>query len=247
VPGKALRTPTPTPSSPSMTVAAPPDVGGNSDQIARMKADEAAHKLSGAGASRTPDEVRDSGVLDAFAALEGVEVPKSEKDRTVADDSVLVRQGLSKMTPEQIEELKEKAYKHPEVEQDLPDAIKMKHYGSEKHRKYGELIEELTGGVISAEEAMAMNPTGGLPGPGAKEIPLIGHIEPIARHAMRHDATGFLLTRFGVGPGYGSKTTAIGRASDDPLGGQILGVFREMFTPSDLPKGDTATKGERFA
>ena len=59
---------------------------------------------------------------------------------------------------------------------------------------------------------------------------------------MRHDATGFLLTRFGVGPGYGTPTTLLGRDKDDPLAGQWLGVLREaVSTSSVLP--DTSHVG----
>jgi hypothetical protein len=76
---------------------------------------------------------------------------------------------------------------------------------------------------------MAMNPSGGLPGPGMNEIPLIGAFDSVARHAMRHDATGFLLTRFGIGPGYGSPTTPLGLNNSNPLAGQILGIAREAF------------------
>lgn len=224
-----------------------PKGDSNSDMIAKMKAEEAATRLGGSGAKRTPDEIRESGVLDAFAGLEGVEVPKGEGERTVADDSVLVRQGLARMTPEQIEMTKEKAYANPDVEKDLPGAIESKHYGSARHREYGELVQELTGGVISAEEAMAMNPSGGIPGDGNKELPFAAKIGPIARHAMRHDATGFLMTRFGIGPGYGSKTSFVGRESTDPLAGQLLGIVREFVMPSQLPDGEEAGKSGRFA
>jgi hypothetical protein len=142
--------------------------------------------------------------------------------------------------------MKKAAYEHPEGKGDLDPAIKMKHYGSERHRKFGETVEFLTGGVISAEEAMAMNPTGGIPGDGVKEIPF-STLGPIARHAMRHDATGFLMNRFEVGPGYGSKTSFLGRASTDPLAGQILGLAREVLSPTeDLPSGDQAGKSGRF-
>jgi hypothetical protein len=195
------------------------------------------------GAERSPEEIRESGVLDAFAKLEGVEVPKSELHRTVEHDSILVQQGLSKLKPEEIDKMKKSALKHPEVERDLEKAMKAKHYGSARHRQYAELIQELTGGVLSIEEAMAMNPSGGIPGAGMKELPILGSLDPVARHAMRHDATGFLLTRFGVGPGYGSKTTAFGLSKDNPMAGQMLGMLRETLNPSSLAGGDAAYDG----
>jgi hypothetical protein len=216
----------------------------NSDMIAMMESEK---KLDEAGALRTAEEIGESGVLDTFKALENVEVPESERDRSIDDDAILVKQGLSKLTPEEIGNLKERAYNDPEVAATLDKAIEKKHYGSALHRQYGELIEELTGGVISAEEAMAMNPTGGLPGPAEKEIPFAKEIAPVLRHAMRHDATGFLMTHFGVGPGYGTKTTALGFDSSNPLAGQILGIIREVFDPSELPEGDEAAKSGRFA
>ena len=83
-----------------------------------------------------------------------------------------------------------------------------------------------------------MNPSGGLPGPGMKEIPLANDIGPVARHAMRHDANGFLKTRFDVGPGYGSKTTPLGLKSDSPLAGQYLGVLREAAHASTFPSAE---------
>jgi hypothetical protein len=184
---------------------------------------------------RGAEEIRQSGALQEFAKLQGVQVPKSELNRSLEHDAFLVRQGLAKMTPEQIAELKQKAYAHPEVKSDLAEAKKTGHYGSAKHKQYGATVEYLTGGVISAEEAMAMNPSGGLPGPGTKEIPLASKIDPVARHAMRHDASGFLMTRFGIGPGYGTKTTPMGLKSNSPLAGQYLGVIREAVHGTDLP------------
>jgi len=196
---------------------------------------------------RGADQIRQSGVLERMARVQGVKVPASELNRTIEHDAILVQQDLARMSPEQIAKLKEAAYSHPECKADLDPAIKMGHYGSAKHKEYGALIEKLTGGIISAEEAMAMNPTGGIPGPNDKKIPLFADFGPVARHAMRHDATGFLKTRLNVGPGYGSKTTIFGRQSNDPLAGQILGVTREIFHSSKLPVSDHVAKPGRFA
>jgi hypothetical protein len=236
------------PSAP-VSISEPRPAQSNEAAKERLNSDPR-HKTSKVGAfsgmQRGAAEIEKSGVLAEFRELQGVRVSESEFDRTLDDDAVLVQQGLGKMSADQIAEMKKAAYEHPEAKADLDAAIKKKHYGSERHRKYGETIEFLTGGVISAEEAMAMNPTGGIPGAGAKEVPL-STLGPVARHAMRHDATGFLTTRFGVGPGYGSKTSWIGRASNDPLAGQILGMAREILSPTeDIPSGETAAKPGRF-
>jgi hypothetical protein len=198
---------------------------------------------------RTAEALEMSGVLNGLRQLASrdIQVPASEYDRHISDDAVLVMKGFAKMSPQQIAELKEQAYHHPEREPDLQGAIDKKYYGSADHKQFGALVESLTGGVLSAEEAMAMCPCGGIPGPGPKEIPLARDIPPVARHAMRHDALGFLLTRFGVGPGYGSKTTIFGRNSDDPMAGQVLGIARETFKESSVfPPSKHVAKPERF-
>jgi hypothetical protein len=69
---------------------------------------------------------------------------------------------------------------------------------------------------------MAMNPTGGLTGPGTSGKALTKRYFGLGEHSIRHDALGFLLTFFGVGPGYGT----LGR--DDPLAGQAGGFLREL-------------------
>lgn len=185
---------------------------------------------------RDSKELERSGILKDLQQIEapGPDSNQSELFRSIEDDARWVLNDFKKLTPDQIGELKEKAYQHPEVERDLAESVKMKHYGSDKHKQYGKLVEQLTGGIISAEEAMAMNPTGGLPGPGATEIPLIGRIGAVARHAMRHDACGFLLTRFNVGPGYGTETTPLGLDKSNPLAGQWLGIAREAFVEESI-------------
>lgn len=198
------------------------------------------------GVLRNAEQIAASGILQDIQLLDarGITPPASEFDRSPADDAVLVMRDFGKMSPHQIEAMKEQAYRHPEIASDLEGAIEKNHYGSERHKAFGALVEKLSGGILSAEEAMSMCPCGGIPGDGPKEIPLISTLDPIARHAMRHDATGFLLTRFGVGPGYGSKTTIFGREKNDPLAGQILGVAREILNASELPNGvEVATPG----
>jgi hypothetical protein len=196
---------------------------------------------------RGADVLEDSGVLDQFKQLQDIEVPESERDRTIDDDAVLVMQGLSKLTPKEIEDMKEAAYNHEEGQAAVKEALEVEHYGSANHKEYGALVERLTGGVLSAEEAMAMNPTGGLIGPGSTILRHLDGIDSLKRHALRHDATGFLINRFGVGPGYGSKTSFIGRDSTDPLAGQILGWARELLDgPSDFEDSSSVATSGRF-
>ncbi|MGE3726719.1 MAG: hypothetical protein AB7I41_14260 [Candidatus Sericytochromatia bacterium] len=199
--------------------------------------------------NRNAAEIERSGILTDFKALAArhIAVPESEYDRSLADDAVLVMTDFAKMTPQEIHTLKENAYKHPEAMRDLPLAIERKYYGCDQHKQYGAIVEALTGGVISAEEAMAMNPTGGIPGPGAKEVPLVGSFDAGLRHAMRHDATGFLITRFNVGPGYGSENSPVALGKTNPLSGQVLGLLREAIgSPSELPNFDYVAQTGRY-
>lgn len=201
------------------------------------------------GILRQEDTIARSGVLEGMRELatRQIEVPASEYDRSVKDDAVLVMRDFSKLTAQHISKLKEQAYQHAEVAPHLEGALAKNYYGSPQHKAFGAVVEQLTGGLLSAEEAMSMSPCGGIPGPGPKEVLLIHDLDAIKRHAIRHDALGFLLTRFGVGPGYGSKTSIFGLAKDNPLAGQILGIAREVFhAPSMLSSGEKAATPERF-
>lgn len=198
---------------------------------------------------RNAQEIEASGILNDLQELNRrqLAVPESELDRSVADDAVLVMRDFAKLSAAEIAAKKEAAYAHPEAQRDQSKAIETGYYGSDQHKAYGALVEQLSAGLISAEEAMAMNPSGGIPGPGMKKVPLIGDNETVIRHAMRHDATGFLMTRFGVGPGYGSPTTPFGLDKDNPLAGQILGVAREAFgEASVLPPSAHVARAGRF-
>lgn len=201
------------------------------------------------GILRKESDIANSGVLVACRELasRNIEVPASEFNRTISDDSVLVLRGFAHMNANQIHQLKEQAYHHPEVEPEKQAAIDKGYFGSAKHKEFGALVESMTGGILSAEEAMAMCPCGGIPGPGPKEVPLISGVNAVQRHAMRHDALGFLFTRFDVGPGYGSKTTPFGLANDNPMAGQVLGIAREIFKESSVfPDSDHVARSSRF-
>jgi len=60
---------------------------------------------------------------------------------------------------------------------------------------------------------------------------------PLHEHAIRHDATGFLVTAFDIGPGYGGKD---GRVM---YNGQIEGIARElMIGKSEMPSTENVGK-----
>lgn len=208
-----------------------------SNQQAKESLNEHQAKVGGfSSIHRDANAIERSGVLEQFAKHDTSDVEKmDEYDRTLDDDAVIVQKEFSDMTPEQIGKLKEAMFegeKGKEIDEDVKAALKKDHYGSELHKEYGATVEYLTGGILSAEEAMAMNPTGGIGGPGAMGIAFKDD-QALRRHAIRHDATGFLKTHFGVGPGYGTKTTFFGLGADNPLAGQLGGIFREMGEASE--------------
>lgn len=168
-------------------------------------------------ASRTQDPVKDT------SGPTGV-------DRTVGDDAARVQLEISRIPAKVFKMMKNAALASPSMFE-RKGAELVGFYGGAQHRQYGAYIAELTGGAITAEEAMAMNPTGGIAGPGL--IGISFHSGPLHEHAIRHDATGFLWTFFNIGPGYG------GDNPESPLSGQVEGIRREMQRgKSDLPEYD---------
>lgn len=113
-----------------------------------------------------------------------------------------------------------------EIQADLQRSLDGGFYGSELHQRYGATVEYLTGGRISAEQAMALNPSGGITGPGMSGLELGG---PVGNHAVRHDAQGYLFNNFSAGPGYGGLFPSF------PGSGQIVGSLRELINPTDFP------------
>lgn len=221
------------------------------------------------GSARGASAIEESGVLQEFAKLDTSQLEKkSEAKRSIDDDATLVRKGFSNFSAEEIHGMKEKAFAgtfheerngkstnptdkkskkmRGEILKEEKGAVKRNYYGSETHKEYGAMVEHLSGGLLSAEEAMAMNPTGGIAGPGAMGL-AFEKDNPLRRHAIRHDAVGFLKTRFGVGPGYGTKTSKIGFKSDNPLAGQWLGIGRQMVSGDE--RFDTSDIGtsKRFS
>jgi len=112
------------------------------------------------------------------------------------------------------------------------------------HKIYAETVVSMVPeGWLSADEAMRMNPTGGIVGPDlnrlanvpAEQIKDDGSragadklMSALGRHGVIHDAGGF-LGRLGVGPGYG------GTAPDTKESGQLIGILHEFVDPSTLP------------
>ncbi|HEX5749738.1 MAG TPA: FG-GAP-like repeat-containing protein [Archangium sp.] len=97
-------------------------------------------------------------------------------------------------------------------------------------KQYGEMVERVTGGAISAGEAIALNSTGGLVGPGgglATQVldTLTGWIPGVRAHSVLHDTAGFLRTSFDAGPGYLYVTADFfNMSAKNPLAGQVEGL-----------------------
>jgi RHS repeat-associated protein len=114
---------------------------------------------------------------------------------------------------------------------------------SSAQKLYGEAMSRITGGVITPGEAIALNPTGGLVGPGGGALeqfldPSTGWIPGVRIHSVLHDAYGWLgstvkqadqwtIGGLGVGPGYFyAGYNFFGMSSTNPLAGQVEGIAR---------------------
>lgn len=102
------------------------------------------------------------------------------------------------------------------------------HWGSREQMIFGDVVSmNLDPSLMPAFAAM-LSPTGGITGPGAIDI---GHLIPelvasedvIGVHSAVHDAAGYLLNNFGIGPGYEYAGNGI-LSSDSPISGQVSGV-----------------------
>ncbi len=150
------------------------------------------------------------------------------EDRTVEGDATQIQEQIAKIPEKIFRDMKKAAMANPKVKQQVKQAkLRFDFYGSRIHKEYGATVETLTGGRITAEEAMRMNPSGGIAGAGL--IGIAFDFGPLHRHAIWHDACGFLRTAFNVGPGYG------GDDSDSPLSGQFEGIGREMNQDANIP------------
>ncbi|WPB78997.1 FG-GAP-like repeat-containing protein [Archangium violaceum] len=100
-----------------------------------------------------------------------------------------------------------------------------------KQRMYGEAMERATGGALKQGEAIALNSSGGLVGPGdglfAQVLDVTtGWIPGVRAHAVVHDLSGHLGTTFGVGKGYNYAGSWFGMSNSNPLAGQVEGILR---------------------
>ncbi|WPB74322.1 RHS repeat-associated core domain-containing protein [Archangium violaceum] len=99
-------------------------------------------------------------------------------------------------------------------------------------RQYGEAMERMTQGALTAGEAIALNPSGGLVGPGDGWMTQVlevttGWIPGVKAHGVLHDAAGFLAGKdgFGVGPGYlYLGHNFFGMSKTLPVAGQVEGI-----------------------
>lgn len=109
------------------------------------------------------------------------------------------------------------------ADQDIARAIDMGYYGSARHQQFGQMVSDLTGGQVTPQQAMMMQPFGGDMGPGTGIY--AGGL--LGRHSMIHDAEGF-LAQLDVGPGYGGPLPGC------KFSGQSEGLRRELLFPSAL-------------
>ncbi|WPB74323.1 toxin TcdB middle/N-terminal domain-containing protein [Archangium violaceum] len=99
-------------------------------------------------------------------------------------------------------------------------------------RQYGDAMERMTQGALTAGEAIALNPSGGLVGPGDGWMTQVlevttGWIPGVKAHGVLHDAAGFLAGKdgFGVGPGYlYLGHNFFGMSKTLPVAGQVEGI-----------------------
>jgi len=198
--------------APEVEQAAEEQIQANLAQTNVAQTDTAARSESGPVV--THDPVQD------LSGVTGV-------DRTIGDDASRVQTEISRIPDKVFRMMKNAALSSPS-KFERKGAELVGFYGGAQHRQYGAYIAHLTGGAITAEEAMAMNPTGGIAGPGL--IGISFDSGPLHEHAIRHDATGFLWTFFNIGPGYG------GDSPTSPLSGQVEGIRRELqHGQSELP------------
>lgn len=110
-------------------------------------------------------------------------------DRSLCEDALRVRAEIEKIPRPVFEHMKSHALTSNKFSvMEIAGAKADPYFGSAQHREYGAYVAKLTGGAITAEEAMRMNPSGGLSGPGVASDGT--HHD----HAIRTDATGFLLS-----------------------------------------------------
>jgi len=105
-------------------------------------------------------------------------------------------------------------------------------YGTPAQLRFGYVV----GDALDIDPAFAsmMNPTGGFTGPGADSLNIDGMgpiedtfpiTEALAFHSPTHDAYGFLIKEFDIGPGYCYVPDGFCKfGPDDPKSGQVSGI-----------------------
>jgi WXG100 family type VII secretion target len=111
------------------------------------------------------------------------------------------------------------ARENPEVIDSLPNELK-EYMGSREQLRYGQIVGDALG--LDPVFGALLNPTGGLPGPGADVIPINNFA--ISHHSAFHDGGGFLELHFDKGPGFDYLKREGDRPSDDPFTGQESGL-----------------------
>jgi WXG100 family type VII secretion target len=128
----------------------------------------------------------------------------SPADEKRALDIIAAQRGLDRATVqaqyERYRELRNKAEaKGKTLGDDLPPfGVFPDYMGSRSHLRFGQIVGEALG--LDAVFGALLNPTGGMPGPGALAFP--ANDSALAHHSAFHDSAGFLKTHFDIGPGY---------------------------------------------
>ena len=111
----------------------------------------------------------------------------------------------------------------------VTDAQCSSHAGSYKQLMYGLVVQKLAqvygSRDITWEQAVPMNPSGGMIGYGATYLRLHKYLKrckSFRLHAIFHDAMGFLYKAYGVGNGY---DYVFGILPSFPLAGQVSGLL----------------------
>ena len=111
----------------------------------------------------------------------------------------------------------------------VTDAQCSSHAGSYEQLMYGSVVQKLAQvyglGDVTREQAIRMNPSGGMIRYGAtctRPHKYLKRCKSFRLHAIFHDAMGFLYKVYGVGNGY---DYVFGILPSCPLAGQVSGLL----------------------
>ncbi len=108
----------------------------------------------------------------------------------------------------------------------LPSGINSDFWGSPVQQRFGEQLAAGLGNQFNKWEAIILNPTGGLTGPGNFSLHIGGFL---GVHSAVHDADGMLYKVFGKGFGY-ANAPHIGLFPGLPVSGQIVGIPYQLIS-----------------